>query len=75
MSAADQTLSLVRRQLVRLRARMDRALVNIDRGTEQGRVAWTAVDEAKVILQGLGVAVGPLTEEDVRAEGEQKTKG
>ena len=54
---------------------MDRALLNIDRGTEQGRVAWTAVDEAKVIVQGLGVAVGPLTEEDLRAEGEQRAKG
>ncbi len=38
-------------------------------------MAWTAVDEAKVIVQGLGAAVGPLTEEDLRAEGEQRAKG
>jgi hypothetical protein len=74
-TGAEQRLSVVRRQLFRLRGRLERALPKIERDTEQGRAAWTAVDEAKLIVQGLVVAVGPLTEDDLRAIGEEGAKG
>jgi hypothetical protein len=71
---SEDRLSVVRRQLFRLRGRLERALSNIDRDTDRGNAAWHAMDEAKVIVQGLSVAAGPLTEEDLRVEGELREK-
>ena len=69
----SEKLPTIRRDLVRLYKKLEAARSAIDRGTSQGRVAWTHVDDAIALMQGLLLYVGPFSKEEIEA-GEQEEK-
>lgn len=69
----SEKLPTIRRDLVRLYKKLEAARSAIDRGTAQGRVAWTHVDDAIALMQGLLLYVGPFSKEEIEA-GEQEEK-